>query len=474
MVMHMVTDADLPQEFLRSYDQVQIGSSFGGHGLRDWARHSDAAFVGQWALAIQSAKIGCGPEGTPDTWFPILEDVVQQANDLGIVLGALPLADQTPCDSIVVDLLEAWNRCVEATRRAVELGLPSHHRDVVALGDWLVHTKGQLCNIGDMPDQAQRELSATVISQQIFDFGQQLTACRHWDALKRRANWLAECSRAAGRWTQVVPWDRMGYLNLTNTSYIIAFARRYRMERPDRFRGPDACRCGFCARAGGVRRFDGDHDESDCMKRGWNKTLVHHTIVDALVRMLKHCGGFVEGSIKSEYKYWDPARVGTDGTRRVPDVTCTDKQGKEYVIDARIFWNAMSESSNGFMAYTDTGVGAVRGEAEKRRSWDAAMLRRAEAAPAGVEFIPFSLEASGVWGPAARRFFAKCLYLADDDRDIDVYHWSSAKFSSTWHDTFSILLARGRAQVSVAASRGDWPKRTQDQAYSDQNHASAA
>ena len=42
------------------------------------------------------------------------------------------------------------------------------------------------------------------------------------------------------------------------------------------------------------------------------------------------------------------------------------------------------------------------------------------------------------------------------------------------NDTFSILLARGRAQVSVAASRGDWPKRTQDQAYSDQNHASAA
>jgi hypothetical protein len=65
-------------------------------------------------------------------------------------------------------------------------------------------------------------------------------------------------------------------------------------------------------------------------------------------------------------------------------------------------------------------------------------------------------------GASARRFFAKCLYLADDDRDIDVYHWSSAKFSSTWHDTFSILLARGRAQVSVAASRGDWPKRTQD------------
>jgi hypothetical protein len=42
---------------------------------------------------------------------------------------------------------------------------------------------------------------------------------------------------------------------------------------------------------------DGDHDESDCMKRGWNETLVHHTIVDAWVRMLKRCGGVVEGSI---------------------------------------------------------------------------------------------------------------------------------------------------------------------------------
>ena len=42
-------------------------------------------------------------------------------------------------------------------------------------------------------------------------------------------------------------------------------------------------------------------------------------------------------------------------------------------------------------------------EAEKRRSWDAPMLRRAEAAPAGVEFIPFSLEVSGVCGPASAR-----------------------------------------------------------------------
>ena len=65
--------------------------------------------------------------------------------------------------------------------------------------------------------------------------------------------------------------------------------------------------------------------------RLWSTT----TIADASVRMLEHCGGFVGGSAlhsRAEYKYWDPVRVGTDGTRRVLDVTCTDKQGKEHVI----------------------------------------------------------------------------------------------------------------------------------------------
>ena len=69
----------------------------------------------------------------------------------------------------------------------------------------------------------------------------------------------------------------------------------------------------------------------------------------------------------------------------------------------------------------------------------------------GVEFVPFSIEAGGVWGPAAEKFFRECLALADDDRDIDLYHWSSTRFSAVWRDTLSVLVARGRAQVSVEA-----------------------
>ena len=59
--------------------------------------------------------------------------------------------------------------------------------------------------------------------------------------------------------------------------------------------------------------------------------------MDALTRFLKDCG-MVE--VKKEYKYWDPARVGKDGSRRVPDVTCVNPNtGTEYVLDARIYWN---------------------------------------------------------------------------------------------------------------------------------------
>ena len=53
------------------------------------------------------------------------------------------------------------------------------------------------------------------------------------------------------------------------------------------------------------------------------------------------------------------------------------------------------------------------------------------------------------------------------DRNVDLYHWSSAKFSSTWYDTLSVLVAKGRARVSVAASEADWSKRIREMQYAD-------
>ena len=58
-------------------------------------------------------------------------------------------------------------------------------------------------------------------------------------------------------------------------------------------------------------------------------------------------------------------------------------------------------------------------------------------------------------------------------RDVDLYHWSSAKFESTWRDTISVLVARGRAQVGVHSAKSDWSRRILDFAYMDYDDQAA-
>ena len=66
------------------------------------------------------------------------------------------------------------------------------------------------------------------------------------------------------------------------------------------------------------------------------------------------------------------------------------------------------------------------------------------------------------------------LELAGDDRDIDLYHWSSERFSAAWKTTISVLVAKGRASVGVAASVADWPKRIRDLQFLDHEGYAAA
>ena len=82
-------------------------------------------------------------------------------------------------------------------------------------------------------------------------------------------------------------------------------------------------------------------------------------------------------------------------------------------------------------------------------------------------FSPVTHEALVACMVTAQGFFNECLKLADSDRNVDLYHWSSAKFSSTWYDTLSVLVAKGRAKVSVAASEADWSKRIREMQYAD-------
>ena len=133
----------------------------GGHGLRQWSSHVDQAYVGQWALSCQSARVP-GTEG--ELFYPVLGHVVERATSQVVGSGH----DAMP---IVSDLAMAWQQCVHTTSQAVSHGLEPHNSQVEALDTWLRCTEhGDLRHIGRMPDKAQRELSASVVSLDVHAF----------------------------------------------------------------------------------------------------------------------------------------------------------------------------------------------------------------------------------------------------------------------------------------------------------------
>jgi hypothetical protein len=140
-------------------------------------------------------------------------------------------------------------------------------------------------------------------------------------------------------------------------------------------------------------------------QRQWAKTLVHNTLVDAVMRFCKD--GWMVGwlDVQSEVKYWDPRRVGSDGSRRVPDVVCTHPHtGVEYVIDVRMFWCVLGEGPSGYSAYQRTGSGAAEGEKEKRARWKEAIRSRRDRMAHDVVFVPFCVEVGGAWGSGGEDF----------------------------------------------------------------------
>eukprot|EP01048_Picozoa_sp_COSAG05_P008121 COSAG05_NODE_604_length_8399_cov_6.936145_1_plen_81_part_10 len=46
-----------------------------------------------------------------------------------------------------------------------------------------------------------------------------------------------------------------------------------------------------------------------------------------------------------------------------------------------------------------------------------------------------------------------------NERDIDRYHWNTAKFKTLWRTKFAVLMARERGRIGSDAALGDMPKR---------------
>eukprot|EP01047_Picozoa_sp_COSAG01_P004773 COSAG01_NODE_159_length_23702_cov_119.507585_8_plen_228_part_00 len=190
-------------------------------------------------------------------------------------------------------------------------------------------------------------------------------------------------------------WQQEGYLSITNSLYAVAFTRRYRLPRPAQTHVVRrTCTC-----KGHSVHLDqwGDHQEADCEVLNRIRSQVHDAVVNLLMILMRQ-GGLQR--VRTEYRQWDRSAVGKDRTRRVPDVVGWSADGlTEYVVDARISWSVMSNSSAGGAAtYASSGDMARAGEREKWKNWRQAVKRAQKAGrdESRVKFVPFSLEIGGM------------------------------------------------------------------------------
>jgi hypothetical protein len=461
--LYDVKDTSLPQDYNVAYRQITLAFRDGGHGLRPWAQHADAAFVGQWALSVQSAR----DEVNKRSFYPILTQVLTEA--------ALD-DDFVPVLRISRDLRSAWANCLGTVQ-----ALPDGPMKEACAG-WITLTEGDVTKLSLMPEKAQRTVSQSVLAAQHAQFESGVGDMSCGGGVTREANWRAECEPEASCAWQAIPWDGAGYHRITNSKYRTAFARRYRLPRPASAEAPFVCNCGHRNGGGGgdgglgggggggargrtsarvpVDR-DGDHDEGACSKQQGRRSLVHDTIVQLLKTYLEACG---YREVRAEPRDWDrrPASrrpQGRAGATMRPDITCTDPHGtQKYVIDVSIAWNISTSGTHGYTG----GSLAKTAEVRKRRAWASTtdgLFAHPDFADDGATFIPFTLEISGGWGPVARRFFNEGLEWAGNTRDVDLYHWSSASFELFWRRAFGCTMINGRAKVGLAAARGDWPAR---------------
>ena len=446
--LYDVRDEDLPLDYHVAYRQITLAFHDGGHGLRPWAQHADAAFVGQWALSVQSAWNKA--EGR--SFYPILTQVLTEAAK----------DDAAPVLRISRDLRSAWKNSL-GTANALAAGLVKHN-----CTGWITLTEGDVTKLSLMPEKAQRTVSQSVLAMQKAQFESNVGRMPCGGGVTREANWRAECeSEAAAAW-QAIPWDEAGYQRITNSKYRTSFARRYRLPRPASAEAPLVCNCGnrsgarahghTAASASAPVDRSGDHDEGECSKQQGRRSFTHDSIVQLLFTYLKACG---YREVRTEPRDWDRRSQdrrprGRKGTMR-PDITCTNPQGtQKYVIDVSIAWNISTSGTHGYTG----GSLAKAAEARKRSEWAGAThgpFAHPDFVEDGAIFIPFTLEISGGWGPVARRFFKEGLEWAGNTRDVDLYHWSSASFELFWRRAFGCTMINERGKVGLAAARGDWP-----------------
>ena len=451
--LHEQPQDSYPEHYDLSYDQVQLPFKAGGHGIRPWAAHGDAAFIGQWALSTQTAWSG----ELGRSYFPVLTDVIERA--------ALPAPANAGEDRLADDLRGAWARSL-ATLDLLPRTSTAEQSRLVEVSGWAEATDRDIRRLIDMPDKAQRCLSKTVLAHQVEQFRDRVQDPTVGGGQRRYKNWLAESNDVAAAGWQAGAWNED--LQIPNGWHDVSLGpRRYRAPRPAVARANIDCPCKYAQGVAGLD-CDGDHDEGSCSKHGGNRNAACDAVAEMLAALLL-TAGFRDVRYRqndSVLRNWDRSGgVRPPTSRRTPDIICTSPtRNVTYVIDVRIAWNI---TTGGGGVYDTVGDLAREAEVEKWRNWQYCCDHHPHIRDGTAVFMPFGVEISGALGPAATRLWEEAMTAAGAIRDTSLVHWSAPSFRRFWLQRLGTTLIRERGRVGSAAAKGEWPNLIRRRGHTD-------
>ena len=416
-----VADVELTPQYRRAYDQIGLSPYAGGLGIRRWAPHADAAYVGQWAQVWQSSMVTHG-DGTVDTLFPALRTVIAAAG----CLRDVPIGAPQPAGALDIawDLAQAWAKCGAATAEAYPLA--EERKEPTSPGNWLHETRGAVELLVLMPKRGQKILSRAVLRLAALAFRRRIElAAVDYESIAYKNNFLHEAGRECGDFTSVLPWMEDGEMHMGREQILTALHLRFMLVPfADVVTAPSCtCSCGQQVPCAGSLPTPWERlaHRHTCPDLAGLRTVVHNNVEGVLIDFLKDAGMI---DVHTEPREWDADAEGSDELddedHRRPDIICLHPlTGMRYVLDNTLAWRALSGRG---VEYDATGKFSKAAETRKEKAYKKAKAREEARWRRKIRFIPLAFEISGGWGEKMAKFFDECVRLKKRRRSAKRYH----------------------------------------------------
>jgi hypothetical protein len=415
-----IPDERFNAHFLETWPMATQSFQNGGINIREWSKYSNAALLGKASLVLSTAKDTNNEEDGDASHYPCLHKATMNAAN-----GEQRFPDHNSCPKGTLhytwSLNQAWH-----DQRALH-----KEWETDRIPAWLENTNGNLRDIADAGERAQRLFSKTTTRSLKMEWQKKIKGQPFYERLLSRAK-----GAGVSHW-RAQPWQEDGHLNLNADVSLVAYYFRFGIPVPKKWRGftsssiVDPDKWGYKIAAA---------VEST---QAWN--MAHNGVQKEVMRMLHDIEAI---NVRMEVQDWD-VRDDDESKSHVkwPDVCATlPASGINVILEVGGCW-----------AHLTTDKLYEPGEAAdlKEKSKFADYKKAREAAKAKAkrdgkdpltpdEVIALGFECTGALGKGFKAFIRQC--ARESQRctvGADLYHWSSMNFINHWETRISVAIAKG-------------------------------